>query len=118
MCDVDYQNENALRLLTTTNKERDMSDYIRDEAIDYVRDLNQEECVREHVEALTDCLNNAIEMSKRLQAQATTGATWPRVGTLLGIAADLRTVLGELPPVPTLTEAQKLDILAEVHRHA
>jgi len=84
---------------------------------DYIRDLNQEECAREHVEALTDCLNNAIELGKRLQAQAGTGATWPRVGTLLGIAADLRTVLAKLPPVPTLTEAQKLDALAEVHRN-
>lgn len=58
---------------------------------------NQQECNRERDLALVECLNHAIEISHRLQAMGDGDATWPRVGTLLSVKADLAYVMEKLP---------------------
>lgn len=64
-----------------------------------MEDTNQLECNYERDKALTECLTQTIELSSRLEAMASGDATWPRVGTLLSVKADLADVMAKLPEV-------------------
>ena len=46
---------------------------------------------------LAETLGAAIQLCQRLQAMGDGDATWPRVGTLLSVKADLADVMAKLP---------------------
>lgn len=60
-------------------------------------DCNQRECNIERDVALAECLEHSTEVANRLQAMAEGPATWPRVGTLLSVKADLMELFEKLP---------------------
>ena len=56
-----------------------------------------QECNRERDLVLAETLGAAIQLCQRLQAMGDGDATWPRVGTLLSVKADLADVMAKLP---------------------